>query len=1059
MSTPIRVMILEDDPADAELMVRELRRAGFEPDWQRVETEADYVSGLNPTLDLILADYNLPQYDAMRALACLQERGLDIPFIVVSGSISEEVAVECMKRGATDYLLKDRLARLGPAVAQALGQRRLREERQRAEDLLRLQSSVMEAAANAIIITDQSGRIAWVNPAFTRLTGYSLQEVWARDLRLLKSGLHGEAFYRQMWETILAGRVWSGEIVNRRKDGSLYPEEMTITPVRDERGTISHFIAIKQDITERKRAEEAVRHYVKRLEGLHGVDLAILAAQSPETTAQAALQYLRGLVPYDQGGVLLIDQQAGRAIVLAARATGGTRGVAGISVPLEEIGFTDDLLRGRVHLVHDAAALVKPLPFEPAKGAEGIRAHMSVPLMVQGELIGCLNLGSGTPGGFTSEHVDIAREVADQVAIAIQQARLHAASVRRSEELAALLRAARAVMGGLDLGPTLDRIIEQASGIAGTPHVKILLVDKQTGCLQVGAIRGIAAMDPGAGPPPGVSLSGLVAQTGEPVYSADTTRDPRNPYAEKDREVGVVTYLGLPVKAGREVLGVLTFSTTEPREYTLEERAYLASFADQAAIAIENARLHEATVRHGEELAALLRATRTVMAGLDFREILQRIAEEAARIARTSHVKVLLVDKETRELRLGAMTLGTSGVSAGPQPPLRIGLSNIVAATGHPLFVPDCQHDPRNPYRDHDRELGHVTYLGLPIMIQDEIAGVLTFSTTEPREYSLAELAYLVSFADQAAVAIENGRLYDMVRRHAAELETRVQERTQELAAANEQLQAASLHKSEFLATMSHEIRTPLNSIIGFSELLGEQRVGPLNERQARYLGHISQSGKHLLQLIGDILDISKVEAGKFSLVPEPLPVAQILADILVIGRGLANKKSQEIRVEIPRDLPPLHADPVRFRQICFNLLSNAVKFTPERGTITVRAYRKADGSKQQAESSGQRPASSSGETTVEGLGLPCADCPLPSLVIEVTDTGIGIKAEDLPRLFKEFTQLETTKDQRHEGSGLGLALTKRLVELHGGRIWAESEGDGRGSTFTVVLPFDGPQG
>jgi signal transduction histidine kinase len=227
--------------------------------------------------------------------------------------------------------------------------------------------------------------------------------------------------------------------------------------------------------------------------------------------------------------------------------------------------------------------------------------------------------------------------------------------------------------------------------------------------------------------------------------------------------------------------------------------------------------------------------------------------------------------------------------------------------------------------------------------------------------------------------------------------------------------------------------------------------VGPLTERQARYLTHIWNGGKHLVQLIGDILDISKVEAGKFVLQPEPLPVAQTLEDILVIARGLANKKAQEIQVEIAPDVSSLTADPVRFKQILFNLLSNAVKFTPEKGRITVAAKQV-----------GGDMSTGAGEHGSKGAGEPSPlppgpSAPLPFLEIRVTDTGIGIRPEDLPRLFQEFVQLETTQAQRHEGSGLGLALTRRLVELHGGRIWAASDGEGRGSTFTFVLPFAGP--
>ena len=241
---------------------------------------------------------------------------------------------------------------------------------------------------------------------------------------------------------------------------------------------------------------------------------------------------------------------------------------------------------------------------------------------------------------------------------------------------------------------------------------------------------------------------------------------------------------------------------------------------------------------------------------------------------------------------------------------------------------------------------------------------------------------------------------------------------------------------------MSHEIRAPLNSILGFTQLLRDQTKDVLSAKQARYLDHVHESGRHLLQVITDIVDLAKVEAGKFILQPESLSVERALGDILVIARGVANKKEQEIHADVEPELPPLVVDPVRFKQILFNLLSNAVKFTPERGTITLGARRATDD---------RRPETGSD-------AVPRPPSPVPCLEIAVSDTGVGIKSEDVPRLFQEFVQLETTQAQRHEGSGLGLALTKKLVELHGGQIWAESDGAGKGSTFTVRLPFGSSQ-
>ena len=253
MSLPLRVLIVEDNPDDAELMLLQLREEGFDPAWRVVATEAEYLAALDEKPDLILADWSLPRFSGRRALHLRNERGLDIPFLIVSGGIGEEAAVDALRQGAFDYVLKDRPVRLGQAARHALEERQLRREREEAERIIRLQAVALEAAANAIIITDQNGTIQWVNPAWCALTGYTREEAIGQNPRLLKSGYQDQTFYERLWATILAGRVWRGELVNRRKDGTLYAEEQTITPLVDASGQVTHFIGIKQDISERKQ--------------------------------------------------------------------------------------------------------------------------------------------------------------------------------------------------------------------------------------------------------------------------------------------------------------------------------------------------------------------------------------------------------------------------------------------------------------------------------------------------------------------------------------------------------------------------------------------------------------------------------------------------------------------------------------------------------------------------------------------------------------------------------------------------------------------------------------
>jgi signal transduction histidine kinase/DNA-binding response OmpR family regulator len=326
-----------------------------------------------------------------------------------------------------------------------------------------------------------------------------------------------------------------------------------------------------------------------------------------------------------------------------------------------------------------------------------------------------------------------------------------------------------------------------------------------------------------------------------------------------------------------------------------------------------------------------------------------------------------------------------------------------------------------------------------------------------PKALSLpSPLALRLSNEELAREVRERKRAEEDLRRHREQLEALIEERTSTLQRINDQLfkenqdrcqaqrdlalakeaaEQASRAKTQFLANMSHELRTPLNAIIGFSEVLEDQTFGPLNERQLRYVSNIQTSGRDLLQLINDVLDLSKIEAGRMELEPEQFHPRDALSDIQKVIKALAAKKRINLTLDASVDLPRISADQPKFKQIMYNLLSNAIKFTPDGGSVTVRATLAT------VPTDGDR-----------GLGVN-----LPALRVAVSDTGIGIPVEDHERAFQEFEQLDSSFQRMHEGSGLGLALTRKLVRLHGGRIWVESEGAGKGSTFVVLLPTAPP--
>jgi two-component system, cell cycle sensor histidine kinase and response regulator CckA len=264
MNQVLHILHLEDDPDYSDVVKGMLEREGLRVERVLVDNYANFIAALEKDrFDVILSDYALPAGNGLQALEAARQKCPDTPFLLVSGILDEPGAARSLKCGATDYVLKLWPERLVPAVQRAVQEARERAERKQAEARLRLQSAALESAANAMLITDRAGNVIWGNPAFTRLTGYSAREIVGQNPRLLKSEKHNPAFYQNLWETILAGRVWQAEMVNRRKDGSLYTEENTITPVLDQRGEITHFIAVKQDITERKELESQLRQAQK----------------------------------------------------------------------------------------------------------------------------------------------------------------------------------------------------------------------------------------------------------------------------------------------------------------------------------------------------------------------------------------------------------------------------------------------------------------------------------------------------------------------------------------------------------------------------------------------------------------------------------------------------------------------------------------------------------------------------------------------------------------------------------------------------------------------------
>jgi signal transduction histidine kinase len=392
---------------------------------------------------------------------------------------------------------------------------------------------------------------------------------------------------------------------------------------------------------------------------------------------------------------------------------------------------------------------------------------------------------------------------------------------------------------------------------------------------------------------------------------------------------------------------------------------------------------------------------------LDAQPVLDVVAQNAARVCGARDAIIFLVegDQARRVAHLGVPAL---------QPPGAPGATGLRAINRHSALgrailerrtvqIEDMLDDsvaaefPEGA--ELARQMGHRTIMATPLIRDGVAVGAIIMRRDEVHPFSDKQVALLETFADQAVIAIENVRLF-----------TELQERTA-------QLQVANRHKDEFLANMSHELRTPLNAIIGFSEVLLERMFGDLNEKQEEYLQDVLSSGRHLLSLINDILDLSKIEAGKMELDVTDFNLAVAIDNAVTLVHERAARRGLTLAQEVDEQIGDFRGDERKLKQVLLNLLSNAIKFTPEGGRVDVRAALKGD--------------------VVE---------------ISVADSGIGIAPEDQEAVFEEFRQVGTDTARKHEGTGLGLALTRRFVELHGGNIWLESE-VGMGSTFTFALP------
>ena len=634
------------------------------------------------------------------------------------------------------------------------------------------------------------------------------------------------------------------------------------------------------------------------------------------------------------------------------------------------------------------------------------RAVLGVPLMREGGAYGGIFLARHEPGLFAPDQVALVETFARQAAIAIDNVRLFNETKEALDQQTAISEILRVISGSpTDVQPVLDAVAERALKLCGAAQSVIALVEGTSVRFVSGSGNTPNAVGEVVPLTRGLVIGRAIIDRSL-VHVPDLAAVPPEEFPEgreMQERIGHRTTLAVPLMREGRAIGAIAMWRMEARPFAEKETRLIRTFADQAAIAIDNVRLFNETKEALDQQRASGEVLTAISSSIaDTTPVFDKILESCEHLFAGKTIGINLVGGDGL-IRIGAYHgPGREGLEKiFPAPIDESTGSGAAIVRRQVLHFPDVESGEEVPpgVIIGCRATGIKSLIFAPMLWEGKGIGAIFVGRDQVGPFSHKDMALLKTFANQAVIAIQNSRLF------------------REIEDKSRQLEIANQHKSAFLASMSHELRTPLNAIIGFSEVLLARFFGELNEKQDDYLKDIHSSGRHLLNLINDVLDLSKVEAGRMELDVARFDLPAALADAMTLIRERATKHGIALDLDAPADLGSIAADERKFKQILLNLLSNAVKFTPDGGSIAVTAVRDQAG-----------------------------------IRVAVTDTGIGIAPEDQEAVFEEFRQVGTDYTSKQEGTGLGLALTRRFVELHGGRIGLESA-PGKGSTFYFTLP------